>query len=320
MTRPPVSRLHTLRSALGGAVVDGFFRGVSRAGSLHPKADPRAHGVERLSDIPYVDDGSREHLLDVYKPAGPGPHPVLLYIHGGGFRILSKDTHWIMALAFARRGWLVFNASYRLAPANPFPAGIEDTCAAWEWVLANAERFGGDPARVVVAGESAGANLVTSLATAACYERPEPFARRVFDAGLVPRAVIASCGLFQVSDTARYRRDAKLPWWLADRIEEVSHAYLEGTTAASLDLADPLCVFERGERPARPLPPFFLPVGTADPLLPDTRRMARALGALGATAEARYYPGGIHAFHAFVWRAEARRCWADTYDFLDRHG
>ena len=55
-------------------------------------------------------------------------------------------------------------------------------------------------------------------------------------------------------------------------------------------------------------------------LLRDTRRMASALGALGATAEARYYPGGIHAFHAFVWRAEAQRCWRDTYDFLDRHG
>ncbi len=320
MTSAPRNRLHTLRLAVGSAVVDGFFRGVSRVGALHPRANPKAHGVERLRDIAYLDDGLPEHRLDVYKPAGPGPHPVLLYIHGGGFRILSKDTHWVMALAFARRGWVVFNASYRLSPEHPFPAGLADTCAAWEWVLANAARFGGDPTRVVVAGESAGANLVTALAVAACYERPEPFAQRVFAAGVIPRAIIASCGIFQVTDTARYRRESGLPWWLADRLEEVTEAYLGGTTAASLDLADPLCVFERGERPARPLPPFFLPVGTADPLLKDTRRMASALDALGATAEARYYPGGIHAFHAFVWRPEAQRCWRDTYAFLDRHG
>lgn len=320
MASAPRGRVDAIRRAVGAAVVDGFFRGASRAGSLHPLADPRAHGVERVRDLAYLDGGNPHHRLDVYRPPGDGPHPVMLYLHGGGFRILSKDTHWIMALAFARRGWLVFNASYRLAPADPFPSGLEDCAAAYQWALANAERFGGDPSRVVLAGESAGANLATSLAVASCYERPEPYARRVFEAGVVPRAVVASCGMFQVSDTARYRRAAKLPWWITDRIEEVGEAYLDGTAADSLDLADPLCVFERGERPARPLPPFFLPVGTADPLLDDTRRMARALGALGATAEARYYPGGIHAFHAFVWRPQARRCWQDTYDFLDRHG
>jgi acetyl esterase len=320
MPRAPRDRLHTLRRAVGAAVVDGFFRGASRAGALHPKADPRAHGVERIRDVPYRDGGAAAHRLDVYRPSGPGPHPVLLYIHGGGFRILSKDTHWIMALAFARRGYLVFNAEYRLAPEHPFPAGLDDTCAAWEWVLANAARFGGDPARVVVAGESAGANLVTALAAATCYERPEGFARRVFDAGVVPRAVVAACGIFQVTDTLRYRRDHALPWWIADRMEEVTDAYLDGSAAESFDLADPLCLFERGALPQRPLPPFFLPVGTSDPLLRDTRRMARALDALGATAEARYYAGGIHAFHAFVWRPEAQRCWRDTYDFLDRHG
>ena len=317
---PPRGKLDVFRRAVGAVVVDGFFRGASRAGSWHPKADPRAHGVERIRDLAYLDDGDRHHLLDVYRPSGDGPHPVMLYLHGGGFRILSKDTHWIMALSFARRGWLVFNASYRLAPTHPFPSGLEDCAAAYEWVLANAARFGGDPSHVVLAGESAGANLATSLAVAACYERPEAYAKRVFATGVVPRAVIASCGIFQVSGTDRYRLAAKLPWWITDRIEEVTEAYLGGSAESSFDLADPLCVFERGERPVRPLPSFFLPVGTADPLIDDTRRMARALDALGVTAEARYYPGGIHAFHAFVWRPQAQRCWQDTYDFLDRHG
>ena len=89
--------------------------------------------------------------------------------------------------------------------------------------------------------------------------------------------------------------------------------------ASRLDLADPVVALERGETPARPLPPFFLPVGTRDPLLNDTRRRGAALRALGGTAEEKYYPGELHAFHAFVMRRAARQCWADTYAFLDRH-
>jgi alpha/beta hydrolase fold len=58
---------------------------------------------------------------------GP-PWPIVFYVHGGAFRILSKDTHWVMALSFARRGFVVFNVSYRLAPKHRFPAPLEDVC------------------------------------------------------------------------------------------------------------------------------------------------------------------------------------------------
>ncbi len=312
--------LHTLRRAAGASVVDGFFRAASRAGSLHPKADPAAHGVTVTRDVRYRDPGGAEHLVDVWRPPGDGPFPTMLYLHGGGFRILSKETHWVMALAYARRGWLVVNASYRLAPKHPFPAAIDDACAAYVWTVRNAARFGGDPAHISVAGESAGANLAASVALAACFERDEPYAREVFATGAVPRAVVASCGIFQVTDTERYRRERKLPWYIADRLDEVSSAYLGASAAANFDLADPLCLLERGDRPARALPPFFLPVGTADPLLHDTRRMASALAAHGAIADARYYAGGIHAFHAFVWTRLARRCWDDTWQFLAESG
>ena len=69
----------------------------------------------------------------------------------------------------------------------------------------------------------------------------------------------------------------------------------------------------------RPLPPFFVPVGTRDPLLDDSRRLEKALATLNVPCEARYYPGGIHAFHALVWDPAARRCWRDALAFLDRH-
>src|SRR5438093_3887886 len=119
-----------LRRNAGAFVADNFFKVASRAGRLHPMADPAKHGVEVVRDVPYLDTKREEHLLDVYRPTGrsKGPWPVCVYVHGGAFRILSKDTHWIMALAYARRGFLVFNISYRLAPKHPFPAAIADAC------------------------------------------------------------------------------------------------------------------------------------------------------------------------------------------------
>jgi acetyl esterase len=326
------------RRYLGAAVVDGFFNGFSRVARLHPQASPARHAVEHLRDIRYFDSTLREHLLDVYRPAHPTagrhagapptyrrhhgpPWPIVFYVHGGGFRILSKDTHWIMGLGFARRGFVVFNVSYRLAPKHRYPAAIEDVCRAFKWVVQNAERFGGDPTRVVLAGESAGANLAASLAVTLAYEREEPFAREAYATGIVPNAVVPACGVFQVSDMARLRRRKPgMSSFIADRLAEIESAYLGADAATcSRDLADPLLVFERGEKPSRPIPPFFLPVGTRDPLLPDTRRMAIALRNLGVKAVDAYYPGELHAFHALVMRESARKCWRDTFAFLDEH-
>ncbi|MBS2019401.1 MAG: alpha/beta hydrolase [Deltaproteobacteria bacterium] len=330
------SSLVAARRYLGAVAVDGFFNSVSRVAKLHPQANPDRHAVEHLRDVRYFDSDKHEHLLDVWRPlpldAGASetsafrryaeaPWPVLFYVHGGGFRILSKDTHWVMGLSFARRGFLVFNVSYRLAPKHRYPSAIEDVCNAFTWVAQNAARYGGDPSRLVIAGESAGANLATSLAVALSYERPEPFARAAFETGIVPKAVVPACGVFQVSDMDRLRRrKPTMSPFVFDRLREVEAAYLgSGPHAVSLDLADPVTVFERKEPPARPLPPFFLPVGTKDPLLPDTRRLADALRAAGAVAEDRYYAGELHAFHALVMRKAARECWKDTFRFLDRY-
>src|SRR5262245_28346673 len=87
-----------LRRRGGAFVVDNFFRAIATAGRLHPLARPGRHGVEVLRDLPYLPTGEVEHLLDLYRPVDRAgePRPVVLYVHGGGFRILSKDTHWIM--------------------------------------------------------------------------------------------------------------------------------------------------------------------------------------------------------------------------------
>lgn len=318
-----------VRRRAGSLVVDGFFRGAARLGRLHPRARPSHHGVEVIRDVAYTASGSPAHQLDVYRPVGHRANeqrPVVLYVHGGGFRILSKDTHWVMGLAFARRGYVVFSINYRLAPQHPFPAAVEDCAEAYAWVIDNAARWGGDASRLVLAGESAGANLVTAMTTAACFERSEPHAKRIFETGVVPRACLPACGILQVSDTARFtRRKPTLSRLIAERIEEVGASYLGALDHPSkhgteeLELADPLVLLESDRAPQRTLPPFFAPCGTADPLLDDTRRLATALRKRGVVCEDVYYPGEVHAFHAFVFRAEAQRCWRESFAFLDAH-
>lgn len=314
------------RQKVGRLAFEGFFEGAARLGRLHPRARFDRHGVTILRDVPYRGGGAREHLADVYLPpanarAGGEPPPLLLYVHGGAFAILSKDTHWLMGLTFARRGYVVVNVSYRLAPLHPFPAAVEDVCDAYVFAVESARRFGAAAGRIVVAGESAGANLAATLAVATCFRRDEPHARRVFDTGMVPEAVLPYCGIFQVTDADRLvRRKPRLNRWIAERIRDVETAYLgRAAEGVSRDLADPLVVFEREEAPARPLPPFFLPVGTKDPLLDDNRRLARALRGRGVVVDERYYPGELHAFHAMTFRPQARACWDDTFRFLEAH-
>ncbi len=220
------------RKRFGAAVVDGFFNGAARIAKLHPQANPAHHGVEHLVDIRYLEGSTtKAHLLDVWRPIpdhGAGaassdgrPWPIVFYIHGGGFRILSKDTHWLMGLSFARRGYIVFNVSYRLSPEHRYPAAVEDVCEAFAWMAANAAKFGGDPGRVVLAGGSADANLAASLAITLAYERPEPWAKKAFATGVQPFAAVPACGVFQVSDLQRLkRRKPKMSSFIADRLHE----------------------------------------------------------------------------------------------------
>lgn len=321
--RVPPHRVVAQRA--GGWAGPRLLASMARAGRLHPQSDPKVHGVEVIRDLSYAPPGSRTqsrtHRLDVYRPAdATGPLPTLLYVHGGAFQSLSKDTHWMMGLGFARRGYVVVSINYRLAPRYKFPAAAQDAAQAYLWVLDHAAEFGGDPRRIVVAGESAGANLVAALTVMACFERPEDWAAKVHDAGVPPVACLPACGLLQVSDTARFHRRRPLRRFIREQIESCEHSYLHGARvgAGGVDLADPLLVLESDVPAARPLPPFFALVGTRDPLLDDTRRLEAALRARNAEVEARYYPGGAHAFHAVPLLASSRRAWSHQLAFLSR--
>ncbi|HSB97131.1 MAG TPA: alpha/beta hydrolase, partial [Spongiibacteraceae bacterium] len=100
----------------------------------------------------------------VYQPQGTGPFPVLVYFHGGGFVTGDLDTHDSICRGLCYgAGCIVMAVDYRLAPEHKFPAASDDAYAATLWAAKNAAELDGDPARVAIGGDSAGALLSGSV-------------------------------------------------------------------------------------------------------------------------------------------------------------
>ncbi len=126
-----------------------------------------------LAQVGAVQDGSLPGPagpvpIRTYRPSTPGPHPTVLFLHGGGFVIGDLDTHDDHTRLLCRDvGAVVVSVDYRLAPEHPFPAGWEDCVAAYRWVVEHVAELGGDAGRLAVAGDSAGGNLSAAVAIAA---------------------------------------------------------------------------------------------------------------------------------------------------------
>lgn len=123
-------------------------------------------GVEVLRNISYTTgkpEDAAKHKLDLYRPSNARNAPVLLFIHGGAWRMGDRRQYAALGNRFARDGILTAVMSYRLAPRNPHPAQIEDVAAAFAWVARRIGEYGGDPKRIFVAGHSAGAHLAALL-------------------------------------------------------------------------------------------------------------------------------------------------------------
>lgn len=115
-----------------------------------------------VSDARFGPDPAQR--IDVIAPETPGPHPVLVFIHGGGWHSGAPGEYAFIGRHFARAGYVVVLPGYRLGEAGRYPHMLEDSAAALAWVQDNAARLGGDPQRVFVMGHSAGAYNAVMLA------------------------------------------------------------------------------------------------------------------------------------------------------------
>ncbi len=307
--------------AIRSRVVDVAAHAAARVRYMMPDAHPSRFGIRVVEDVSYGPHATNK--LDVYIPTRvPKPLPVVMYVHGGGFAMLSKETHRVMALSIARRGYLTFNIDYRQGTKNQFPAPLEDASTALLWVARHAVNYGGDPTQLAIAGESAGGNLVTALALIHSMKRPEPFARRLFDAHLPLCAVIATYPFLDVHDVHRWQDHPTMPTWVKDMLFDAATSYVGSRVFGPRDddaLHSPLVLLERAPKIERPLPPFFLSVGTRDPLLAHSRRLKDALDRMGTECILHISPGEIHGFDAMVWREPAKDKWRAAHEFLASH-
>jgi acetyl esterase/lipase len=115
-------------------------------------------------DIEFANPDGQHLQLNLARPkAATGPLPVVLCIHGGGFRAGHRDGNNALCLKLAQRGFVAATASYRLAPKYQFPAAVYDVKAAVRWLRANGGKYRIDPARIGVTGDSAGGHLAQFL-------------------------------------------------------------------------------------------------------------------------------------------------------------
>lgn len=159
-------------------------------------SNQRRDGVVVERNLVY--GGDIRHRLDVYRPeAGGEGRTTLLFLHGGGFVRGDKSERENIGQFFARQGLVVAVANYRLAPQARWPAGAEDAIAAYAWVRRHAAAYGGNPDRIFMVGESAGAAHVAAAALVRRFHPP---------AGLNAAGIVLISGVYDVELEHRARR------------------------------------------------------------------------------------------------------------------
>jgi acetyl esterase/lipase len=241
------------------------------------QAPPRDAQVEHVT---YPSPSGQQLPARIYRPDVEGPLPVVTFFHPGGWIAGGLDVvdERCRALAHELQA-VVVSASYRLAPEHPFPAATDDTYAALKWVAATIADHGGDPDRLVVMGESAGANLAAVAAQRARDEDGPALAAQVLIYPPTdPDAVTASREEF-----------AGGPFLSVAAVEAMLGAYLVDPANRSSPLVAPA----RAQSLAG-LPPALVLSAELDPTRDEAEAYGHALAAAGVDAEVRRIDGMIH--------------------------
>ena len=221
--------------------------------------------------------------IRTYRPATEGPHPTVVFFHGGGFVIGDLDTHDDHTRLLCQQvDAVVVSVDYRLAPETPFPGGFDDCLAAYRWVVEHAADLGGDVSRLAVAGDSAGGNLSAAVALAAR------------DAGLPLKAqlLLYPCVDFvesedhasRVENASGYFLTSEDMKWFGDHyLSDVAH--LEDPRASVLKAPD-----------LSGVAPAIVATAEYDPLRDEGEAFAAALEQAGVPVVQHRYDGLIHGF------------------------
>ncbi|HEY6421388.1 MAG TPA: alpha/beta hydrolase [Candidatus Binataceae bacterium] len=251
-------------------------------------ADRRAGGEKTGAMFPVDPQVKREPMqagsvkAEWVTAPGATPGRAILYLHGGGYVLGSINTHRALAALISKAAQAtVLVIEYRLAPEHPFPAAVEDSVAAYQWMLST----GLKPARIAVAGDSAGGGLTIATLVAIRDARlPMPAA----GACMSPWVDLEGVG---ESMTTKAAVD---PMVRKDDLVALGKLYLGGKDPRS-PLAAPLYADLTG------LPPLLIQVGTSEMLLDDAARVAERARKAGVQVTYEPWENMIHVFQLFAF-------------------
>lgn len=241
------------------------------------------HGVEPVTDLAYGPDPA--HVLDLHLPEDRSTsHPVLLQIHGGGWRRGYKEREARpLVFSMAKNGWVCVSIGYRLSPAATFPDHLIDVKRAIGWVRENIHQWGGDPSFIAVTGGSAGGHL----AALAALTPNDPVYQPGFEA--LDTSVQACVPLYGIHDLLDRNR-IRYPWPF---IESIVMKTSPAEDPHGWDLASPIARVKPGA------PPFFVLHGSHDFLVPpaESRQFVAALEQVSESpVHYAELPGATHGF------------------------
>lgn len=259
-----------------------------------------------LVDIPTSD--SSTVTARMYQPKEAGPHPVILYFHGGAFMkgYGNIDTHdnIVRSLA-ARTNSIVVAVEYRLAPEFPFPTAVQDGYDALNWIVTNAAEYNADINNIAVVGDSSGGNVATSVAMMS----------RDLD-GPTVKAEALLYPLTTFLDEDFYSRDHySSGYYLLSRnvMELARSAYTPDENMWNSPYSSPL------EADVTNMPQTFIITAEFDPLRDEGEAYAQKLAAAGVPVEATRYKGTMHGFVSFFEVMQSgKHALSDTATFLNQ--